>query len=98
MRMLLKPATGSGRWPWSTRVPSTVPGTVAGNQDRTSTPARESSVPSVVPAKSSIVNDQPDSSGTVPSAATVRSGAFSVLPPSQLVQPSAFGRPVRATP
>ncbi|SCE21716.1 hypothetical protein GA0115240_14447 [Streptomyces sp. DvalAA-14] len=95
-RRLFSPATGSGSRPWSTSEVRTVPGTVAGSQPLVSTDGRDRSAPAP-PAQSSMVSVQPDSRGTVPSAATRSAGGrWSCVP--QSVQPVADGRWPRGVP
>src|SRR6202034_2483589 len=92
MRRLLKPSTGSGKWPWSTRLASTVPGTVALTHPAVSAELVDSVVPSSDPAQTSSASAQPDSIGTVPSGAALSGagGAGRWLP--QLLHPVACGR------
>lgn len=90
-RMLPNPDVGSGSLPCSTSAVWTVPGTVAGSHVDVSTPARASAAPSADGSRESMVNVQPDSSATVPSAAVTRPGGRVVWRP-QSVQPVASGR------
>ncbi len=74
-----------------------MPGTWARSQREVSMPDADSRAPSSVPANSSSVTFHPDSSGTVPSAATFSAGAGRA-PLVHSVQPVAFGRLPGAVP
>src|SRR5579875_1106526 len=86
---LLKPATGSGKCPCSTRLASTVPGTVALTHPAVLALPVDRMLPSVVSAQESSVSAQPDSIGTVPSGAGLSAGGGAGLLLPQLLHPVA---------